>query len=147
MSQLFKSGGQSIGASASASVLLMNIQDWSPLGWTGLIKRSLWTEKGQRIRVKAEVTELNPKLKVVSISTVWDGHTPAVTCTTTWVLHPQPCWHVSWLQVLRCCWFNCPHTTRVPGSLVSGIAYEYQVHRGSNFYLNARSPCFSFIIA
>ena len=36
-SQLFKSGGQSIGVSASASVLPMNIQDWSPLGWTGLI--------------------------------------------------------------------------------------------------------------
>ena len=31
------SGGQSIGASASASVLPMNIQDWFPLGWTGLI--------------------------------------------------------------------------------------------------------------
>ena len=35
MSQLFTSGGQSIGVSASASVLLMNTQDWSPLGWTG----------------------------------------------------------------------------------------------------------------
>ena len=35
MSQLFESGGQSIGVSASASVLPMNIQDWSPLGWTG----------------------------------------------------------------------------------------------------------------
>ena len=34
-SQLFTSGGQSIGASASASVLPMNIQGWSPLGWTG----------------------------------------------------------------------------------------------------------------
>ena len=33
----FTSGGQSIGASASASVLLMNIQGWSPLGLTGLI--------------------------------------------------------------------------------------------------------------
>ena len=32
-----ESGGQSIGASASASVLPMNIQDWFPLGWTGLI--------------------------------------------------------------------------------------------------------------
>ena len=31
------SGGQSIGPSASASVLPMNIQDWFPLGWTGLI--------------------------------------------------------------------------------------------------------------
>ena len=37
MSQLFTSGGQSIGASASASVLPMNTQDWSPLGWTGWI--------------------------------------------------------------------------------------------------------------
>ena len=37
MSQFFASGGQSIGASASASVLPVNIQDWSPLGWTGWI--------------------------------------------------------------------------------------------------------------
>ena len=34
MSQSFGSGGQSIGVSASASVLPMNIQDWFPLGWT-----------------------------------------------------------------------------------------------------------------
>ena len=37
MSQFFESGGQSMGASPSASVLPMNIQDWSPLGWTGWI--------------------------------------------------------------------------------------------------------------
>ena len=37
MSQFFASVGQSIGASASASVLPMNIQDWFPLGWTVLI--------------------------------------------------------------------------------------------------------------
>ena len=37
MSQLFTSGSQSTGASASASVLPMNIQDWFPLGWTGWI--------------------------------------------------------------------------------------------------------------
>ena len=37
MTQFFPSGGQSIGVSASASVLPMNIQDWSPLGWTGWI--------------------------------------------------------------------------------------------------------------
>ena len=37
MSQLFTSGGQSIGASASASVLPINIQDWFPLWWTGWI--------------------------------------------------------------------------------------------------------------
>ena len=37
MSQLFASGGQSIGVSASTSVPPMNIQDWSPLGWTAWI--------------------------------------------------------------------------------------------------------------
>ena len=37
MNQLFTSGGQSIGVSASASILPMNTQDWSPLGWTGWI--------------------------------------------------------------------------------------------------------------
>ena len=37
MSQLFASGGQNIGGSASTSVFPMNTQDWSPLGWTGWI--------------------------------------------------------------------------------------------------------------
>ena len=37
MCQFFASGGQSIGVSASTSILPMNIQDWFPLGWTGWI--------------------------------------------------------------------------------------------------------------
>ena len=37
VNQFLTSGGQSIGVSASASVLLMNIQDWFPLGWTDWI--------------------------------------------------------------------------------------------------------------
>ena len=37
ISQLFTWGGQSVAVSASASVLPMNTQDWSPLGWTGWI--------------------------------------------------------------------------------------------------------------
>ena len=45
-SQLFISGGHSIGASASASVLPMNSQDWSPLGWTGLLSlKSKWLSR------------------------------------------------------------------------------------------------------
>ena len=44
MSQLFASGGQSIGVSASASVLPMNTQDWSPLGWTGWMAYSIVTQ-------------------------------------------------------------------------------------------------------
>ena len=47
MSQLFASGGQNIGASASASVLPMNTQDWSPLGWTGWI--SLQSKRLSRV--------------------------------------------------------------------------------------------------
>ena len=47
MSQSFASGGQSIGASASASVLPMNIQDWFPLGLTGLI--SLQSKRLSRV--------------------------------------------------------------------------------------------------
>ena len=47
MSQLFAWGGQSIGVSASTSVLPMNTQDWSPLGWTGWI--SLWSKDLSRV--------------------------------------------------------------------------------------------------
>ena len=47
VSQFFISGGQSIGVSASASALPMNIQDWFPLGWTGWI--SLLTEGLSRV--------------------------------------------------------------------------------------------------
>ena len=47
VSQFFTSGGQSIGASASASVLPVNIQDWFPLGLTALI--SLLSEGLSRV--------------------------------------------------------------------------------------------------
>ena len=47
MSKLFTWGSQSIGVSASASVLPMNTQDWSPLGWTGWI--SLQSEGLSRV--------------------------------------------------------------------------------------------------
>ena len=47
MSQHFTSGGQSIGVSASTSILPMNIQDWSPLGWTGWI--SLQSKRLSRV--------------------------------------------------------------------------------------------------
>jgi len=51
VSQFFSSGGQSIGA--SASVLPMNIQDWFPLGWTGLI--SLLSKCLQHCSSKASI--------------------------------------------------------------------------------------------
>ena len=46
MRQFFASGGQSIGVSASVSVLPVNIQDWFPLGWTGWISlQSRWLSR------------------------------------------------------------------------------------------------------
>ena len=50
MSQHSTSGGQSIGVSASTSVLPMNTQDWSPLGWTGWISLQ---SKGLSVHVKS----------------------------------------------------------------------------------------------
>ena len=50
---LFTSGGQSTRASASASVIPVNIQGWFPLGWTGLI--SLMSEKLSRVSSSATV--------------------------------------------------------------------------------------------
>ena len=45
-SQFFASGGQSIGVSASATVLPVNTQDWSPLGWTSWISlQSKWLSR------------------------------------------------------------------------------------------------------
>ena len=59
-SQFFASGAQSIGVSASASVLLMNVQDWFPLGWTGWISlqskglsRAFWTPQFKNINSSA----------------------------------------------------------------------------------------------
>ena len=55
MSWLFASGGQSIGASALASFIPINIQEWFPLGLTGLI--SFLTEKGHPLDQQEETHE------------------------------------------------------------------------------------------
>ena len=57
MSQLFASGGQNIGVSASTSVLPMNTQDWSPLGWTGWI--SLQSKGRSRVFSKPQFKNIN----------------------------------------------------------------------------------------
>ena len=58
MSQFFPSGGQSIEVSASTSVLPMNTQDWSPLGWTGWI--SLQSKRLSRVFVNTTVQKHQP---------------------------------------------------------------------------------------
>ena len=57
MSQFFASGGPSIGVSASASVLPMTMQDWFPLGLTGLI--SLQSKGLSRVFVKPQFKTIN----------------------------------------------------------------------------------------
>ena len=59
MSQLFAWGGLSIGVSASASVLPMNTQDWSPLGWTGWI--SLQAKGLSRVFANITVQRINSR--------------------------------------------------------------------------------------
>ena len=73
MSQFFTSGGQSIGA--SASVLLMNIQNWFPLGWTGLI--SLQSKGLSRVFTNTTVQEhqfFGAQLSLGSNSHIHDSH-------------------------------------------------------------------------
>ena len=77
MSQLFTSGGQIIGVSALASVLPMNTQDWSPLGWTGWISLQF---KGLS-RVFSQLKSINSLglsliygLTLTSICYYWKNH-------------------------------------------------------------------------
>ena len=79
MSQFFASGGQSIGVSASASVLPMNIQDWFPLGWTGWI--SLQSKGLSRVFSNTTVQNINSSVlnflynpTVTSIFDYWKNH-------------------------------------------------------------------------
>ena len=70
MSQLFASGGQSIGVSASTSVLPMNTQDWSPLGWTG------WISLRPRDSQESSPT---PQFKSVNSSALSFRYSPTLT--------------------------------------------------------------------
>ena len=79
MSQLFTSGGQSIGVSASASVLPMNIQDRFPLGWTGWI--SLQSKGLSRVFSNATVQKHHSSVlsflyspTLTSIHDYWKNH-------------------------------------------------------------------------
>ena len=79
MSQLFASGGQSIGVSASASVLPMNTQDWSHLGWTGWI--SLQSKELSRVFSNTTFKNINSSVlsflyspTLTSIHDYWKNH-------------------------------------------------------------------------
>ena len=79
MNQIFSSGGQSTGVSASTSVLPMNTQDWSPLGWTGWISLLFKTLKSllQHYSSKASILQHSAFL-IVQLSNphidYWKNH-------------------------------------------------------------------------
>ena len=72
MSHLFPSGGQSIRVSASTSVLPMNTQDWSPLGWTRDSQESSTTPQFKSINSAALSLLHSPTL--TSIHDYWKHH-------------------------------------------------------------------------
>ena len=72
VSWLFTLGGQSIGVSASTSVLPMNTRDWSALGWTGWISRSSPTSQFKSINSLALSFLHSPTL--ISIHDHWKNH-------------------------------------------------------------------------
>ena len=69
MSQFFTSAGQSVGVSASPSVLPVNIQDWFPLGWTGWIS----------LQSKGTLKSLLQQFKSISFSVLSFLCSPALT--------------------------------------------------------------------
>ena len=80
MSQFFTSGGQSIGASGSASVLPMNIQDWFSLGLTGLISKGLLRSLLQHYSSKASILQCSAFFTVqLSHPYMTTGKTIAIT--------------------------------------------------------------------
>ena len=70
VTQFLTSGGQSIGASASASVLPMNTHDWFPLGWTGWI--SLQSQDSQE-------SSPTPQFKSINSSVLSFPYSPTLT--------------------------------------------------------------------
>ena len=79
MSHVFASEGQSIGNSASTSVLTMNTQDWSPLGWIGWISlqsKGLWRVFSNTTVQKHQFfgAQLS-SLTLTSVHDYWKNHT------------------------------------------------------------------------
>ena len=74
MSQLFASGGQSIGAAASKSVLPTNTQDWSPLEWTGWISSQESSPTPQFKSINSSALSFLHSPTLTSIHDHWKNH-------------------------------------------------------------------------
>ena len=82
MSQLFASGGQNIGVSASTSVLPMNTQDWFPLGWTGWI--SLQSKGLSRVFSNTTVQKHSSYYYLICISLIPGDFQHLLSSPVTW---------------------------------------------------------------
>ena len=111
MSQFFSSGGQSTGASASTSVLPMNIQDWFPLGWTGWI--SLQSKGLSRVISNTTVQKYQffgaqlssqsvygPQIKTLCFGIiVFSGGSVDMNLSKFWeIVEDRGVWHAAWTQ-------------------------------------------------
>ena len=101
LSRLFASGGQSIGASASASVFSINIQGWFPLGLTGLISLR---PKGLS-RVFSNITVQKHQFfmlnllygpTLTSIHDYWKNHSFSLALFNSGLWHLSPCTRLTW---------------------------------------------------
>ena len=84
MSQLFASGGQSIGVSALASVLPMNTQDWSALGW---LVGSLCSPRD------SQESSPTPQFKGINSLAISFLHSPTYVYSFPWYPIPQVIWY------------------------------------------------------
>ena len=74
MSQFFASGDQSIGVSVSTSVLPMNTNDWSPLGWTGWISLQSKGLSGVFSNTTVEKHQFFGMLNILKFTSAWKFH-------------------------------------------------------------------------
>ena len=91
MSQIFTWGGQSIGVSASSSVLPMNTQGWSSLGWTGWIS----------LQSKGLQSSPTPQFKNINSLALSFLHSPTVTSIHEyWKNHSLDYMDLSWQSIV-----------------------------------------------
>ena len=91
MSQFLASGGQSTGASASSSVLPMNIQDWFPLEMTGLI--SLLSKGLSRVFSSTTVQKHQSAISIHTSTLFWHSPPPPPPTIPTLGHHSLLCYH------------------------------------------------------
>ena len=123
MSWLFASGGQSVGASASALVLPMNIQSWFPLGWTGL--NSLLSKGLSRVFSN---TTVQKHQFFGALPSLWSSshiHTWLLERPHPWLYRPLS---ARWCLCFLLVWFAIPSTN---GShFVRTLSYDPSVLAG-----------------